>query len=131
MKTDYPSTLVVGASENPLRYSNIATKRLNAHGFPVYCFAKRKGKIDNTLIHTELPSAEEIHTITLYVGPNHQDDELIDSLIALKPQRIVFNPGTENLAFEKKAKTAGIEVMEACTLVMLSTGLYFEDKTYS
>lgn len=131
MKTDYPSTLIVGASENPVRYSNISTKRLNAHGFPVYCFAKRKGMIDNTPIQTELPLAEEIHTITLYVGSKHQDDALIDSLIALKPKRILFNPGTENLAFENKAQAAGIEVMEACTLVLLSTGMYFEEKTYS
>ena len=43
-------------------------------------------------------------------------------LLALHPKRIIFNPGAENAAFAKEAETAGIEALEACTLVMLGTG---------
>jgi hypothetical protein len=64
-----------------------------------------------------------MHTITLYLGPQNQS-EWIDYLICLRPQRIIFNPGTENPLFFQKAKTAGIEALEACTLVMLTTGQF-------
>jgi hypothetical protein len=48
----------------------------------------------------------------------------VDYLIGLGPKRIIFNPGTENPDFFSKAKAAGIEVLEACTLVMLTTGQF-------
>ena len=69
------------------------------------------------------PKIEGIDTITLYIGPRHQG-EWMDYLISLKPRRIIFNPGTENEEFEQKAREAGIEVEEACTLVLLSTGQF-------
>jgi predicted CoA-binding protein len=71
----------------------------------------------------QVPDLKEIHTITLYLGPQNQS-EWIDYLIGLQPKRIIFNPGTENLDFFSKAKTAGIDVLEACTLVMLTTGQF-------
>ena len=69
------------------------------------------------------PELNGIHTITLYIGPANQS-EWIDYLIGLKPKRIIFNPGTENPDFFKKAKEANIEVLPACNLVMLSTGQF-------
>ena len=116
-------TLVIGASENPSRYSNMATKRLLQSGYKVRCFGLKSGTIQDVDIETELPSGEKIHTLTLYINPIHQKD-IIDDLLALKPKRIIFNPGTENPDFEKRAISQGIEVLEACTLVMLSTSIY-------
>jgi predicted CoA-binding protein len=69
------------------------------------------------------PSFENIDTITLYIGPQHQP-EWYDYIINLKPKRIIFNPGTENEEFEQLLEKNGIEVQEACTLVMLSIGAY-------
>jgi predicted CoA-binding protein len=116
-------TLIVGASENPDRYSYMAALRLLAKGYKIKCYANRAGNVEGHPIQTSLPAANSIHTITMYVGPKNQTD-LINELIQLNPKRIIFNPGTENLAFEQEAKKKGIEVIEACTLVMLSTGNY-------
>ncbi|MBC7126091.1 MAG: CoA-binding protein, partial [Bacteroidales bacterium] len=44
----------------------------------------------------------------------------------LKPKRLIFNPGTENPELEKLARKHGIDVVEGCTLVMLSNGTYYE-----
>ncbi len=49
---------------------------------------------------------------------------MIDEILAAKPQRIIFNPGAENEELAAAASSAGIEVVEACTLVMLRTGLF-------
>lgn len=116
-------TLVVGASTNVERYSYKATKMLLAQGYEVALLGKKNGMIDGQHIEIKPNTMNDIDTITMYVGPNHQS-ELSDYLIGLKPRRIIFNPGTENAAFEAEAKKAGIIVEEACTLVLLSTNQY-------
>ena len=64
-----------------------------------------------------------IDTVTLYLG-QARSDPLIDEIIEAKPRRIIMNPGAENPALAEKAKDAGIEVVEGCTLVMLQTGQF-------
>lgn len=118
-----PVTLVVGASENTTRYSNLAVNKLVKFGHAVIALGNRTGQIGNIPIVTEVSPGTEIDTITLYVGPAGQKD-LIGKLLSLHPKRIIFNPGTENPEFISKARQQGIETEIACTLVMLSTGTY-------
>lgn len=118
-----PITLVVGASPNSDRYAFKAVTQLRAHNHFVYAFGPRTGSISGVEIQHTLPVQTEIDTITLYVGPDRQA-ELIDPLINLHPRRIIFNPGTENAAFEEKARAAGIYTEQACTLVLLATNSY-------
>ncbi|MGI8955917.1 MAG: CoA-binding protein [Chthoniobacterales bacterium] len=49
---------------------------------------------------------------------------MIEEIVAAQPQRIILNPGAENDELAAAASSAGIEVVEACTLVMLRTGLF-------
>ncbi len=116
-------TLVIGASENPERYSNRAVRMLKSHQVPVLALGLKEGDIDGVKIQTGFPKLEDIDTVTLYVGEKNQP-HYYDYILNLKPSRIIFNPGAENPEFENKAKNAGIEVVEACTLVMLSVGNY-------
>lgn len=69
----------------------------------------------------EKPSIEEVDTLTLYMHPMFQN-QWYDYLLGLHPNRIIFNPGTENQEFKKLAEKQGVECVEACTLVMLSIG---------
>ena len=121
--TETPVTLVVGASENSMRYSYLAVNKLTRHGHPVIALGNKAGNIGNIPIITHIDPNTEIDTITLYVGPARQKD-LIGNLLSLNPKRIIFNPGTENPEFINKAREQGIEVEIACTLVMLSAGTY-------
>ena len=116
-------TLVIGASENPQRYSHLAVHRLNTLQHPVVALGKRSGAIGNTVIETETLPFENIDTITLYLNPLRQK-EYYDYILSLHPKRIIFNPGAENDELYDLAKGKGIQVQEACTLVMLSTGQY-------
>jgi predicted CoA-binding protein len=118
-----PITLVVGASPNPERYAFKAITQLRQHYHEVYAFGPRSGTVSGVEIQHTLPNTNEIDTITLYVGPERQT-ELIDPLINLHPRRIIFNPGTENPAFETKARAVGIQTEQACTLVLLATQTY-------
>ena len=116
-------TLVIGASENPGRYSNMAVKRLMKTGHEVVALGKVKGDIDGTPIINEPVQQDDIDTITLYLNENHQKD-YYNYIFSLNPRRIIFNPGAENEELEALAEKAGIKTIEACTLVMLSTGMY-------
>jgi uncharacterized protein len=116
-------TVVIGASENPDRYSNMATKRLLRYGHETFPVGLRKGKIDNLEIITNKEIFPNIDTVTLYVGPQNQKD-WFDYIINLQPKRIIFNPGTENPELEKLANQHNIETVEGCTLVMLGADTY-------
>jgi predicted CoA-binding protein len=116
-------TLVIGASENPERYSNKAIVRLKQHGHSIAAIGNKDGIVDGVRFSSEKKPFEDIDTVTIYLGVPHQA-AYIDYVLSLKPKRIIFNPGTENDDFEAKAKEQGIQTMEACTLVMLGTGQY-------
>jgi predicted CoA-binding protein len=116
-------TVVIGASENPERYSNRAVKSLVQHNEPVVAIGLKTGKIGEVEILADFPKLDDVETVTLYVGPQNQPS-WYDYILSLKPKRVIFNPGTENAEFEKMCTDAGIETIEACTLVMLSVGTY-------
>jgi len=117
------TTVVLGASENPARYSFLAVRKLTAHGHPVIAIGKKKGKVGDVDIQTDHVPIPEVDTITLYLNPKNQE-EYIDYILSLNPRRIIFNPGTENDALIKSARENGIEPVVGCTLVMLSAGMY-------
>lgn len=116
-------TVLIGASTNPDRYAHKATISLQKHGHEVVLLGIKQGKVNGNAIVTNKPLLTDIDTVTLYIGPQHQA-EWANYLLALKPRRIIFNPGTENEEFEKLAQNAGIETIEGCTLVMLSVGTF-------
>lgn len=116
-------TLVLGASENTGRYSNIAIRKLIEKNNKVFAIGKKKGKILGISIEEEKLSFKDVDTVTLYLNPSRQK-EYFNYVLSLKPRRVIFNPGTENFAFEKLLKENNIEVKVACTLVLLSLNKY-------
>jgi len=120
---DKKKTLVLGASDNPSRYSFLAMQRLKSHGHPVVAVGKKHTLVNDITIETEKKVFDDIDTVTLYLNPAHQQ-EYYDYILSLKPRRIIFNPGAENEELEELAKQQQIKTMDACTLVLLSTGQY-------
>lgn len=116
-------TLVLGASQNPARYSYLAMNRLKQKGHDVVAVGARQVNVNGIEIEKEKVPFDGVDTVTLYLNPERQQ-EYYDYILSLKPKRIIFNPGTENDELWQKAKAAGIKPIEACTLVMLSTGQY-------
>jgi len=116
-------TAVLVASPKPGRYSNIAVKRLLDHGDTVYPLGFKSGTVHGLDIITGFPPLPDVHTVTLYLRPERQPG-LYDYILSLHPKRLIFNPGTENLALQQLAEEQGIETVIGCTLVMLSVGAY-------
>ena len=115
-------TAIIGASDHPYRYSFLAANRLKSHDHPIVLLGIRKGNVasEEILDIRSRPHFEDIHTITMYVGKHHQAD-LEEYILSLHPKRIIFNPGSENNELSQKARELGIETLNACTLVMLSS----------
>lgn len=121
--TTSKKTLVLGASTRPSRYSNIAINRLRSHDVPVVAVGLREGTVADVDILTGRPHVDDVHTVTLYLNPQRQA-EWIDYIIGLRPERIIYNPGTENPELMRHAREAGIHNEVACTLVMLASSVY-------
>lgn len=116
-------TVVIGASDNPERYSYKAIKMLLDHHHEVVAVSNKKAEVLGLPIINTDRVQESVDTITLYVGPANQkfyEQYIIDT----KPRRVIFNPGTESAEMEEILTKNGIVVEEACTLVLLSTGQY-------
>ena len=117
------TTLVLGASLKPERYSNKAMNSLHKHGHSVKAIGLRDGNVAGIDIDTEPKNYDDIETVTLYLNPKRQE-EYYTYIISLRPNRVLFNPGTENQKFKKMLEEAGIKTEEACTLVLLATNQY-------
>ncbi len=116
-------TLIIGASTDPSRYSFLAANKLVNYQHEIKLLGINEGVVAGEEITTEKENFEDIDTVTLYVNPKRQA-EYFDYVADLKPRRVIFNPGTENPEFQHFLTEKGIEPIEACTLVMLSTGQY-------
>lgn len=107
-------TLILGASTNPARYANIAAGMLKDYGHSIVEVGRRDGGMGNQ---------EGIDTVTMYLNERNQE-AYEDDIVTLKPKRVIFNPGSENPGLAQKLEQNGVEVLHACTLVMLRANQY-------
>ena len=117
-------TLVIGASTNKERYSYKAIHSLVDKSHQVVAIGVKKGMAFDIPIETEKLDFHAVDTVTLYINPSVQED-YYDYILSLNPRRVIFNPGTENAAFEKQLTDRGIHTEEACTLVLLQTNQFY------
>lgn len=116
-------TLIIGASPNPERYAYRAAHMLTSKGHDIVNVGIKNGSVAGVEIEKPGVVHSDIDTVTLYIGPYLQT-QYYDYILKTKPKRVVFNPGTENAELEGLLVANGIEPVEACTLVLLSTGQY-------
>mgnify|MGYP003604111549 CR=1 FL=1 len=116
--------VILGASPKPARYAYQALRLLDDLGYRVIPILPNFERIDEIPVVDRLANIQEpVHTLTLYVGPERSQG-LIADIVALRPGRVIFNPGTESPALEAALSAAGIPSERACTLVLLRTGQF-------
>lgn len=125
MSSNRPQRVViVGASDQPERYAHKAMRSLLQHGHEVVLVHPRLKEIEGRPVLAEVAQVTgPVDTVTLYVGPAISAG-LADSLLAMKPGRVLLNPGAENPELATRLQAAGIATEEACTLVLLATGVF-------
>lgn len=123
MSSSVKKTLVLGGSANPERYSYLAINKLREHHHPVLAIGKRPAQVADITVLQEMKPIEELDTVSVYLNRDNQKN-YYDYVLAQHPHRVIFNPGAENPEFEKILNDQGVEVLEACTLVLLATGQF-------
>ena len=116
-------TLVLGASTKPERYAYKAIAMLVEKGHSVLAIGQNAGEVVGIKIQTKAIPLKNIDTVTLYLNPERQRD-YYNYIVEAAPNRVVFNPGTENPEFYQLLKLNNIKVEVACTLVLLATNQY-------
>lgn len=116
-------TLLLGASNNPERYSNRAAKMLQQHDIETVGIGKKKDDSGTYPILGHIGLEEKFHTVTIYLSPENQKYYYQD-ILKLNPERVIFNPGSENPELERLLRANNIPFEHACTLVLLSTGQF-------
>jgi predicted CoA-binding protein len=118
------TVVVLGASNQPERYSYLAVQMLQEHGHTVIPVHPALSEILGLPVVAELGKiTQPVDTLTLYLGPERLE-KLIPVLVKLKPGRVIFNPGTESASVQSALDAASIPWLEACTLVLLRTGQF-------
>lgn len=120
---------ILGASQNPERYSYKALKMLQEYGHKPFPVNPGVSKIEGVPTVAKLSdlAQEKIDTVTLYVNPEILAKN-VEEILKIKPKRVIFNPGTEDDQVRQKLEKAGIQTMDACTLVLLRTNQFEESK---
>jgi predicted CoA-binding protein len=115
---------VLGASPKSERYSNMAVVLLREKGHEVVPVNPAFTEIEGLKTCPDIQSLPgDVHTLTMYVGAA-KSAGLAPDILKLNPKRVIFNPGSENPELQKTLAAAGVEVKEACTLVLLRTGQF-------
>jgi uncharacterized protein len=115
---------VIGASEKENRYSYKAIKMLMENGHNVFPVHPTLKSVLGLNVYSSIKEIDKkIDTVTLYVN-NEISEKISADIISSKPARIIFNPGTENEPLKKIFEKAGIQVLEACTLILLGTNRF-------
>ncbi len=111
---------IIGASNKPDRYSYKAMQSLQKNGHEVFLVNPVLKEVEGVAVYPSLSQLSDIDTVTVYVGAD-RSSPMQDELLSLKPKRVIFNPGAENDALAKTLEENGVEILSACTLVMLAT----------
>jgi predicted CoA-binding protein len=123
-ESDMQTVAVIGASEDLSRYSNMACRQLRARGHKVYAISLHGRDIQDAIGRTSVADIPEpLDTATMYIRASLQP-AVLDAIIQKKPKRVIFNPGSESKESEQRLREAGIEVVHACTLVLLHTNQF-------
>jgi predicted CoA-binding protein len=115
------TVVIVGASDQPDRKSYMLLQRLrkNPHYEPVLVNPRLK-EIDGIPVSSSLAEVSgKPDVISLYLNAKNSQG-LEDAIERLKPGNVIFNPGAENPELMGHLYSRGIQVEEACSLVLLS-----------
>ena len=117
--------VVLGASPKPQRYANQAVRLLKSLGYRVTPVHPKAEQIEGLPVAASLDQlgSTPVQTLTLYLGAA-RSQPLIGAIVALKPGRVIFNPGSESPDLERHLRQRGIHCIHGCTLVMLRIGVF-------
>ena len=115
------NVVVLGASAKTERKSHQAVALLKEKGYRPLPVNPGLDELLGLRCYATLADVDvAVDTISVYVNAE-RSSALADDVLAARPRRVIFNPGAENPELAQRCEAAGIEAVEACTLVLLHT----------
>lgn len=116
--------VILGASHKPERFAHRAQLLLMEYGYHVIPVHPKLENINGLAVKHHLSNiVQVVDTLTLYLGCE-RSQHLINDILVLKPERVIFNPGTECVALQNALYENNISFVHDCTLVMLEQGRF-------
>ena len=118
------SVAVLGASNNPERYSYQVIAELKKQGYRVFPIHPTEKEILGFPVFSSLDYLPETpDVLTIYVRPEITE-ELLGHLEDLRPGVVLLNPGTSSPKIIMALEKSCIPYHEVCTLTLLRTGRF-------
>lgn len=122
--TQHHQVILLGASHKPDRFAHKALVMLHEHGYAVIPVHPALASIAGIAVIPVLEQApRNAFSLTLYVNPARAL-AAAETILALRPRRVIFNPGTESRELQGMLTDAGIDWVEDCTLELLREGRF-------
>ncbi len=116
-------TLVIGAKVQSVNFFYNALQTLVKYKHEVHVLGLDAAIFEGLCLHKIDEYIPDLDTVSLYLNASEQK-KYYTYIEALKPKRVIFNPGAENYDFKNRLVAKGIVVEEACTLFLLYTNKY-------
>jgi predicted CoA-binding protein len=117
------TVLVLGATDNTNLTSYSAIKLMMHRGLHVMALGPKKTRIDQIAITDEPAAIKQADVVSIFLSAKKQR-KYYDYILSLKPEKLVFNPGTENPELEFLAQKNQIQIIKGCTIALLANGLW-------
>lgn len=113
-----PTVAILGASNDRTKYGNKAVRAYQRQGYDVYPVNPRLDQIEGLTAYPTLDSVpvERLDRISVYLPPP-VTEQLLPQMAAKGCEELWLNPGSATAAIAERARSLGLPVIEACSIV--------------
>jgi predicted CoA-binding protein len=110
---------VIGASSDRNKFSNKSVRAHLKAGYTVYPVHPRETEIEGLPVYRSIREVPDpVDRVTLYIPPGAVD-LILEEIANKKPKELFFNPGSESPALLDRARSLGLNGIQACSIVDL------------
>ena len=115
-----PTVAILGASADRAKFGNKAIRAHLQQGYDVYPVNPKGGEIEGLTVYKTLAEVPvtRLHRISVYLPPKILLG-MLDEIAAKGCDELWLNPGSESDEALEKARSLGLEPIQACSIVSL------------
>jgi uncharacterized protein len=114
-----PTIAILGASADRSKFGNKAVRAFVARGYTVYPVNPKGGEVEGLPVSkslAEIPADVKLDRISVYLPPA-VGLKTLPEIVARGASEVWLNPGSESDELVAAAEAAGLNVIQACSIV--------------
>jgi uncharacterized protein len=116
-----PTVAILGASADRSKFGNKAVRAFLARGYTVYPVNPKGGDVEGLPVHkslADIPAAVKLDRISVYLPPA-VGLKTLPEIANRGCGELWLNPGSESEELVEAAEKAGLNVIQACSIVTI------------